>query len=196
MTNTNKHTAYPAPCHGMGDCLNWGDNRNRSHKYIHSEVTVWLRSEIHAHWDDGHNRAQCSPRWGNGHSRAQGSVHAGVTVVAAPSGIISTESSILLQHSVPHEFGEAKGERYLDKVSATSIRTAEVTICIISERLLDRPRRLPNTKKRHSKVKLTLLKPSQAKVHSQPRWVVAVPSGRRTSFVGSDVHNPTTSTGT
>ena len=61
---------------------------------------------------------------------------------------------------------------------------------------LDRPRRLPNTKKRHSKVKLTLLKSSQPKVHSQPRRVVAVPSGRRTSFVGSDVHNPTTSTGT
>ena len=60
MTNTNKHTAYPAPCHGMGDCLNWGDDRNRSHEYIHSEVTVWLRSKIHAHWGDGHNRAQCS----------------------------------------------------------------------------------------------------------------------------------------
>ena len=32
----------------------------------------------------------------------------------------------------------------LDKVSATAIRTAEVTICIISERLLDRPRQLPH----------------------------------------------------
>ena len=31
---------------------------------------------------------------------------------------------------------------------------------------------------------------SQSKVHSQPKWVVAVPSGRRTSFVRSDVHNP------
>ena len=60
---------------------------------------------------------------------AQGSVHAGVTVVAAPSGIAPTES-MLPQHtdSVPHEFGGAKRERLLDKVSATSIRTAEVTI--------------------------------------------------------------------
>ena len=40
---------------------------------------------------------------------------------------------------------EAKRERYFDKVSATSIRTtAEVTICIISKRLLDRPRQLPH----------------------------------------------------
>ena len=34
---------------------------------------------------------------------------------------------MLLQYSVPHEFSEAKRERYLNKVSATSIRTAEVT---------------------------------------------------------------------
>ena len=91
------------------------------------------------------------PNWGDGHSRAvvaalrdssKGSNHAGVTVVAAPSGITSTEST-LPQHSMPHEFGGAKRERHLDKVSATS-RTAEVTICINSERLLDRPRQLPH----------------------------------------------------
>ena len=35
---------------------------------------------------------------------------------------------------------EAKREHLLDKVSATSTRTAEVTICIIPERLPDRPR--------------------------------------------------------
>ena len=39
---------------------------------------------------------------------------------------------------------EAKRERLLDKVSATSTRIAEVTICIISERLPDRPRQLPH----------------------------------------------------
>ena len=92
--------------------------------------------------------------WGNGRGRAQrfihtgvtvitaperSFIHAGVTVIAAPNGITSTES-MLPQHSVPHEFGGAKRER------ATSIRTAEVTICIISERLLDRPRQLPKIK--------------------------------------------------
>ena len=35
---------------------------------------------------------------------------------------------MLPQHSVSHEFGEAKRERHLDKVSAASIRTVEVTI--------------------------------------------------------------------
>ena len=39
---------------------------------------------------------------------------------------------------------EAKRERHLDKVSATSMRTAEVTICITLERLLDRSRQLPH----------------------------------------------------
>ena len=62
--------------------------------------------------------------------------------------------------SVPHEFGGAKRERLLDKVSATSMRTAEVTVCIIPERLLDRPRQLPHAwKPRLSKTKSTMLRP-------------------------------------
>ena len=128
-----------------------------------------------------HGMGNCL-HWGAGHNRAQRFIHAGVTVIAAPSGITSTES-MLPQHSVLHEFGGAKRDRHLDRVSATSIRTAEVTICIISQRLLHRPRQLPKTKKRHSEMKLALLISSQAKVHSQPRWVVAIPNGRRTSFV-------------
>ena len=43
-------------------------------------------------------------------------------------------------------FGGAKKERLLDKVSATLMRTAEVTICIIPEGLLDRPRQSPTYK--------------------------------------------------
>ena len=39
---------------------------------------------------------------------------------------------------------EAKREHLLDKVSATPTRTAEVTICIVPERLPDRPRKLPH----------------------------------------------------
>ena len=35
---------------------------------------------------------------------------------------------------------ETKRERLFDKVSATSTRTAEVTVCITPERLPDRPR--------------------------------------------------------
>ena len=54
--------------------------------------------------------------------------------------------------------------------------------------------RSPSTVTEHRKdtqgAKPALLTSSQAKVHSQPRWVVAVPSGRGTSFVRNDVHNP------
>ena len=46
---------------------------------------------------------------------------------------------------LPHSDSRSKEGAPLDKVSTTSMRTAEVTICIISERLLDRPQQSPHT---------------------------------------------------
>ena len=54
---------------------------------------------------------------------------------------ISVEQNNQCSHTNKN-LAEAKRERLLDKDSVTSMRTAEVTICIILERLLDRPRQL------------------------------------------------------
>ena len=60
---------------------------------------------------------------------------------------------------------EQRGSASLTKVSATSMRTAEVTICIIPEGLLDRPRQLPHAwKPRWSKTTSTVSLPSVSNV--------------------------------
>ena len=75
------------------------------------------------------------------------SSHHGTDREYAPAAHRTRCISVELKQPVFHTnttLAEAKRERLLDKVSATSTRTAEVAICIIPERLPDRPQQLPD----------------------------------------------------